>query len=150
MRLTVLRSLSLLAALVALSNVGCAGAPSIPTSVLNNPLIGSLTSGLGVSPEQAVGGTGAMMGLAQSKLTPSQFEAVGNAIPGLGEITKAAGPILGNVPLSSLGDVQNVFSKLGMSPDMVTKFAPVIGDAVAKGAGAAGGGLTSMLGGLFK
>lgn len=148
MRMTTLRSLAALAALAAVANAGCASTSSaIPSSVASNPLVSSLTSGLGVNPEQAVGGTAAMMGLAQNKLSPDQFSAVSNAIPGLGDITKAAGPLLGSMPLSSLGDVQNVFSKLGMSPDMVGKFAPVITDAVSKGGGSA---VSELLGGLFK
>ncbi|MGZ5959316.1 MAG: hypothetical protein ACXWLI_12935 [Myxococcaceae bacterium] len=62
-------------------------------------------------------------------------------MPGLGDITKAAGPPLGGLPLS------NAFSKLGMSPDLVGKFAPVITDAVSKGGGSA---VSGSLGGLFK
>ena len=98
---------------------GCASGNPI-SAVASNPLVSSLTSNLGVSPEQAVGGTGAMLGYAQNKLTPDQFSAVSNAIPGAGEITKAAGPLVGGSSLSSLADVQGVFSKLGMSPDAVT------------------------------
>lgn len=144
----IVRSLALLVALTAVATIGCASTSSaIPSGVASNPLIGSLTSGLGVNPEQAVGGTAAMMGLAQNKLTPDQFSSVSNAVPGLGDITKAAGPLLGGLPLSSLGDVQNAFSKLGMSPDMVGKFAPVITDAVSKGGGSA---VSGLLGGLFK
>ena len=143
-----IRSLAVVSALAALATLGCATASSaIPSSVTSNPLVSSLTSGLGVNPEQAVGGTAAMMGLAQNKLSPDQFSAVSNAVPGLGDITKAAGPLLGSSPLSSLTDVQGAFSKLGMSPDMVTKFAPVITDAVSKGGGSA---VSGLLGGLFK
>jgi hypothetical protein len=145
--MTSLRTFASLAALATMANVGCASTKSaIPSGVASNPLIGSLTSGLGVNPEQAVGGTAAMMGLAQNKLSPDQFSAVSNAIPGIGDITKAAGPLLGNSPLSSLGDVQNVFSKLGMSPETVGKFAPVISDAVSKASPALG----STFAGLFK
>jgi hypothetical protein len=146
--MTVLRSLAAVAALAALAQVGCASTSSaIPSGVASNPLVGSLTSGLGVSPDQAVGGTGAMVGLAQNKLTPDQFSALSNSVPGLGDITKAAGPLLGSVPLSSLGDVQSAFSKLGMSPEMVGKFAPILGDAISKGASPA---LGSAFSGLFK
>ncbi|HEY1904983.1 MAG TPA: DUF2780 domain-containing protein [Myxococcaceae bacterium] len=106
-----------------------------------------LTSQLGVSPEQAVGGTGAMLGYAQNKLPPDQFSAVSNAIPGSSEITKAAAPMLGGSSLSSLADVQGVFSKLGMSPDTVSKFAPILTDQVGK---VAGPQVAGLLGGLFK
>jgi len=125
---------------------GCASGNPV-SGIASNPLISQLTSGLGVSPDQAVGGTGAMLGLAQNKLTPDQFSAVSNAIPGASEITKAAGPLLGGISPSSLGDVQSVFSKLGMSPDTVQKFAPVLTNLVSQNAGPQVAGL---LGGLFK
>jgi len=117
------------------------------SAVASNPLVSSLTSGLGVSPEQAVGGSGAMLGYAQNKLSPDQFSAVSNAIPGAGDITKAAGPLLGGSPLKSLADVQGVFSKLGMSPETVSKFAPILTDQVGK---VAGPQVAGVLGSLFK
>jgi hypothetical protein len=146
MRSTLLRPLALLAVLGSLSSLGCATA-GLPSGITSNPLVSALTSGLGVSPEQAVGGTGAMMGLAQNKLAPDQLGAITGAVPGLGDITKAAGPLLGGASLNSLADVQGVFSKLGMSPDMVSKFAPIIGDAISKGGGSQ---VASLFTGLFK
>jgi uncharacterized protein VcgC/VcgE DUF2780 len=75
------------------------------------------------------------------------LSAVSNAIPGAGGITKAAAPMLGGSPLSSLADVQGVFSKLGMSPETVSKFAPILSDQVGK---VAGPQVAGLLGGLFK
>jgi len=126
---------------------GCASASSAISGLTSNSLISSLTSGLGVSPEQAVGGTGAMLGLAQKQLTPDQFSAVSNAIPGASDITKAAAPLIGGAPTNSVSDVQSIFSKLGMSPDTVAKFSPVVTQAVSSVAGPQVGGLLS---GLFK
>ena len=54
---------------------------------------------------------------------------------------------LGGGSLNSLADVQGAFSKLGMSPDTVSKFAPVIGDAISKGGGSQ---VASLFTGLFK
>ena len=139
------RVLHLLVPLVVLWGVvSCAGSNPM-SAVASNPLISSLTSNLGVSPEQAVGGTGAMLGYAKNNLPSDQFNAVSNAIPGGSEITKAAGPLVGNSPLKSLTDVQGVFSKLGMSPDTVSKFAPILSDQVSKVAGPQVGGLLSSL-----
>lgn len=126
---------------------GCASGSSALSGLTSNPLVSALTSQLGVSPEQAVGGTGAMLGYAQKQLSPEQFSAVSNAIPGAGEITKAAAPMLGGSPLSSLADVSGVFSKLGMSPELVSKFAPILTDQVGK---VAGPQVAGLLGGLFK
>jgi hypothetical protein len=78
-------------------------------------------------------------------LREDQLGSITSAVPGLGDITKAAGPLLGSSPLSSLADVQGAFSKLGMSPDMVGKFAPVIGDAISKGGGSGVAGLFTSL-----
>ena len=133
--------------LLVLGIVAASCASSTPaTGIASNPLVSQLTSGLGVTPDQAVGGTGAMLGLAQNKLTPDQFSAVSNAIPGGSDILKAAGPLLGGANISSLADVQGIFSKLGMSPDTVAKFAPILTQA----ASSAGPQITSLLGGLFK
>jgi hypothetical protein len=88
-----------------------------------------------------------MLGLAQNKLAPDQLGAITSAVPGLGDVTKAAGPLLGGASLNSLADVQGVFSKLGMSPDTVSKFAPIIGDAISKGGGSQ---VASLFTGLFK
>ena len=141
-----LRLLAALVAVVCLAGSGCATA-GLPSGITSNPLVSALTSGLGVSPEQAVGGTGAMMGLAQNKLSPDQFGSITSAVPGLGDITKAAGPLLGGASLNSLADVTGAFSKLGLSPDMVSKFAPIIGDAISKGGGSQ---VATLFTGLFK
>ena len=137
----------LLLPLAVLSALGGCASGSGLSGLASNPLVSTLTANLGVTPDQAVGGTGAMLGYAQNKLPPDQFSAVSNAIPGSSDITKAAGPLLGGSPLQSLTDVQGAFSKLGMSPDMVSKFAPILTDQVSKVAGPQVGGL---LGGLFK
>ena len=144
MRPNHLRLLAVLVALTGLAGSGCATA-GLPSGVTSNPLVGALTSGLGVSPEQAVGGTGAMMGLAQSKLSPEQFGSITSAVPGLGDVTQAAGPLLGSSSLSSLAGVHGAFSKLGMSPETVGKFTPIIGDAISKGGGPQLAGLFTSL-----
>ena len=142
------RMLRLVLPLALLAAVGgCASGSSALSGLTSNPLVSSLTSQLGVTPEQAVGGTGAMLGYAQKQLTPEQASAVSNAIPGGSDITKAAAPLLGGSSLSSLADVQGVFSKLGMSPDTVSKFAPILSDQVGK---VAGPQVAGLLGGLFK
>ncbi len=99
-------------------------------------LSGAVTNTPGLAAaQQAIGGTGALLGLAQNKLSPDQFSAVTNAIPGAEDITKAADPLLGDSPLKSITDVQGAFSKLGMSPATVAKFAPLLTDTVSKSAG---------------
>jgi hypothetical protein len=110
-------------------------------------LLNTLGSQLKVTPEQAVGGTGAMLGLAKSKLSSTDYSALAKQVPGLdslsgsnavgglnglgallgssksGEASKLDS-LLGNV--KSTADMNNAFTKLGMDSGMVGQFAPVI------------------------
>jgi hypothetical protein len=102
-------------------------------------LVSALTgSGLDVTPTQAVGGTGALMGLAKNKLSGGDYSSLTKSVPGLDQLSGAgalsslmgnaggasATGALGNV--QSMGDVNSAFSKLGMSSDMVGQFTPII------------------------
>jgi hypothetical protein len=100
-------------------------------------LVGMLTKELNVSPEQATGGAGALFGLAQSRLKPEDFGKVSDAVPGMDGFLKAAPKQGGGSTLGSLGSalsggsgglasVAGAFGSLGLSPDMVSKFIPVI------------------------
>jgi len=48
-------------------------------------LVGQLTRGLSIKPEQAVGGAGALFGLAKSRLNPGDFTKVANVVPDMGD-----------------------------------------------------------------
>ncbi len=93
-------------------------------------LVDSLSSELGVSGQQAAGGAGALLAMAQSNLSADQFSGVLNKVPGLssllggGEGGGLASSMLGNI--SSMQGVTKAFSALGMSPEMVSQFAPKI------------------------
>lgn len=108
-------------------------------------LLNTLGSQLKVTPEQAVGGTGAMLGLAKNKLQPAQYSELTQKVPGLDQLSgsNALGSVsglsgllgqsgnstalnsaLGNV--QSTGDVNNAFGQLGMKSGMVSQFAPII------------------------
>lgn len=120
-----------------------AAAPSSQTA----GLLQALTSQLNVTPEQAVGGTGAMLGLAKNKLSGTDYSQLGKSVPGLdklsganslgslgalsgmlgqsgGSKTSGLDSVLGNVKNTS--DLNTAFSALGMDNSMVGKFAPVI------------------------
>jgi hypothetical protein len=81
---------------------------------------GSLTSMLtkqtGVSEPQAPGGTGAMLELAQQKLTAGDFDQVAKAIPGADKYLATAKQLLGTTNVNDKAGLQSAFSKLGMSP----------------------------------
>lgn len=107
-------------------------------------LITSLGSNLNVTPQQAVGGTGALLGLAKNKLSGGDYSQLSQSVPGLDQLTgsgalgnlgglgnvlggsgnNAASSALGNV--QSMGDVNKAFSALGMDSSMVGQFVPLI------------------------
>src|SRR6516225_3924666 len=91
-------------------------------------LVGQLTNGLSVTPQQATGGAGALFGLAKSKLSPADFGKIAAVVPGMDSFLKAAPSTGGGSGLSSLtgslpGNVGGLasaatsFQKLGLSPD---------------------------------
>ena len=148
--------------------VGCAGVgnaqiPGLGTGpVGNNPspeLVGQLTKELKIKPEQAIGGAGALFGVAKTKLKPEDFLKVSNAVPGMDGLLKAA-PKLGggSDPLSQIGgalpgkagaiaQVGGAFKQLGLSPEMATKFLPIMTQFVKIKGGA---NVAGLLGGVFK
>ena len=117
--------------------LGAAGAGKAQTS----DLVGMLTSQLGVSQEQAAGGAGSLFGFAKGQMSADDFDVVSSALPEVGDLLGAApeggsgllgsGSSMLGGSSSSLGDLTGVagsFTDLGMSPDMVNEFVPVILD----------------------
>ena len=98
-------------------------------------MVNDLSSQLGISKQQAAGGSAAMFAMAQSQLSGDQFSGVTSKVSGLnallggaegeskgkGGLMKAA---LGNV--NTMAGVQSSFSALGLSPEMIGQFAPII------------------------
>jgi hypothetical protein len=109
-------------------------------------LLNTLGSELQITPEQAVGGAGAMLGLARNQLSEAQFSELSKSVPGLDQIAgnsaigglNGLGGLLGggsdkNALLDGLlgnvkdtGDLNNAFSALGMDSGMIGRFAPII------------------------
>lgn len=111
-------------------------------------LLKTLTSQLGVTDTQALGGAGALLQLAQDKLGVDQFSAIAAIIPGADSylnIANTVGKISG--PLSSLDDVKPVFENLGMSGDMVGDFVPALSGYASM---AGGSGVSDLLGSVLK
>ena len=113
-----------------------------PVSADTSKLIGSLVDTLGVSEEQATGGSGAVFKEAKNNMSPGDYSQLLKAVPGIDSlISKApqAGGLAGKASSllgGSAGSVKGMagladsFSKLGLSPDMVNQFVPVILDFV--------------------
>jgi hypothetical protein len=108
-------------------------------------LVKSLTSKLGVTDEQATGGSGAIFNLAKQNLSKGKFAQIAKAVPGIDKMMKAApktendNGMLGSASsliakdapaVSKAASLTNSFSKLGMNADMLDKFTPVILDYV--------------------
>jgi hypothetical protein len=114
-------------------------------------LVNLLTQQLGINTQQASGGLGLLMGEARKKLG-NDFGPVASAVPGvenliaqapkpgagatagagLGGALGAIGGLLGGKAgsgLSSLGSLASLaggFKQLGLSPDMIGKFVPIV------------------------
>ena len=102
-------------------------------------LINQIVQNLGISEDQAKGGTGLLLKLAKDKLDDSDFSQISNVIPETNEImgtapeSSGAGNILGGIAsavgagkLGYLASLSGGFSKLGLDSGMIGKFTPVI------------------------
>ncbi|PHM17176.1 MAG: hypothetical protein CJD30_07765 [Sulfuricurvum sp. PD_MW2] len=96
-------------------------APALDASLTSNPLIKNLTSTLGITPTQAVGGTAAIINNAKNNMKPADFTALTKQVP-------QAGTLLGAAPagLLGMGTLGSQFSFLGMDASMISKFTPLV------------------------
>ena len=132
---------------------------SSPVSADTSKLIGSLVDKLGVSKEQASGGAGAVFKEAKNNMDPGDFSQLLKAVPGIdslmsaapqvGGLTGKATSLLGGSAGSATGmaNLADSFSKLGLAPDMVNQFVPVIMDFVQSEGGQQA--MTLLKSGLF-
>lgn len=121
-------------------------------------LVGELTKGLSITPQQATGGAGTLFSLAKSRLSPADFSKIAAVVPGMGSFLKATpstsggsglSGLTGSLPgnLGGLASAATGFQKLGLSPGMVEKFVPILTNFVqAKG----GANVASLLSGALK
>jgi Protein of unknown function VcgC/VcgE (DUF2780) len=102
------------------------GVPSVYAS--GSELVSKLVSSLGVTPEQATGGAGALFNMAKSKLSAEDFTKIASAVPSMDSLLSAAPEVgglakgLGGVG-GGLAGLAGSFKTLGLSPDMAGKFA---------------------------
>ncbi len=93
--------------------------------IASNPLVSMLTSNLGVSSNQAAAGAGALLAVAASKLSTSENSEIDSMIPGLKSLTGSIPGGLGKM-LLNMDSVKNTFSALGLSPEIIPQFTPLI------------------------
>jgi len=139
-RRTLLIGLSLLSLVV----TGNAAAQSLPGSLqsMANPLMSKLTSSLGVTQDQAEGGVGSILTLAQEKLAKGDFDKVAALIPGASgylEKAKSLGAVAG--PLLNGAGLNGALGKLGIDAATAAKFVPQVTKFVSKAGGSRLGGL---------
>lgn len=111
-------------------------------------LTDTLVKQLGVSPEQALGGSGALFQTAKGNMSEADFSQLGNSVPGIDGMLSAApkaeaastsstasllsglASASGNKTLTDAASLVNSFSQLGLSEEMISKFSPVVVDYV--------------------
>jgi hypothetical protein len=91
-------------------------------------LLGQLKGQLGVTDAQAVGGTGALLQLAQNQLGAGAMGSLTSEVPGLSSLlgggSSLTKSLLSNI--SSMSGVESTFSALGMNSAMIQQFIPII------------------------
>lgn len=112
----------------ALNTGAMALSPTTEVSGEAQQLVGQLTNDLGVTQAQAVGGTGALLQLAQNQLGQEAINNLSGETSGLSSLLGGGGGLaeglLSNI--SSMDGVQSAFSALGMDAAMVQQFVPVV------------------------
>ena len=86
------------------------------------PLADTVADQASVTSDQAIGGIGSMLALAQNSLGSTDNKELATLIPGMSSLESTG---LSSV-LSSQGAVESAFSGLGMDSSMITTFAPII------------------------
>lgn len=120
----------------------CLGSTPLSVAAQNVSLVNLLMQQLGVTQPQAEGGAGAIFNLAKETLSPPEFSQVAQAVPNMDQLLAAApqkpsslGGMLGSgsslfggvaKDLEGMAGVTSAFSKLGLSPDMVSQFSQII------------------------
>lgn len=108
-----------------------------PTSLTN-----ILVSQLGVSQQQALGGTGAIFRAAKEGMDPQAFATLSQSVPGMNSMLNAApkmsesmsnitggiSSMMGgaNNTLGSMASLISSFKQLNLSPNMVNQFIPIV------------------------
>jgi hypothetical protein len=109
--------------------VAQSAAPALDASLVSNPLIKNLTTTLGVTPTQAIGGTAAILNDAKGNMSTSDFTALTKQVPQTATLLNAAPS-----GLLGLGSLGSQFSFLGMDASMITKFSPLVLEYLQSGA----------------
>jgi hypothetical protein len=125
---------SLVACILVLNALLAVGLPSASHAAFDP--YKTLGTTLGLSKDQMQGGVGSVLKLAQEKLQKGDFDKVAAAIPGASKYldkAKSLGAFTGN--LNNLAGLNGALGKLGIGPDMASKFLSQLPDVVSKTGG---------------
>ena len=113
-------------------------------------LTDTLTRQLGISPNQALGGSGAIFQAAQGNMDPQDFTTLSQSVPEMNDMLSAApapdsissmtdgvSSMMGgsDATLNSTASLASSFQQLNLSPDMIGKFMPIVTDYVKNSGG---------------
>ncbi|KUJ00815.1 DUF2780 domain-containing protein [Vibrio sp. MEBiC08052] len=94
----------------------------------NSTLISQVAEQLPISGQQATGGVGALLSLAQNRLSDQNNAELNQLIPGMESLSSLnqTGTSNGLSDIHDMNAVISTFKQLGLSPDMVSQFVPLI------------------------
>ena len=127
------------------SQAGEAATTAVPATTSGTGLIGLLMQQLGVTQPQAEGGAGALFQHAKSRMSVGDFTTLSNSVPDMQGLLAAApasasasapaagavggGGMMGDLAGMAAGNLPGMagsFQQLGLAPDMVQKFIPIV------------------------
>ncbi len=96
---------------------------------MSGSLTGSMQDKLDISKDQAEGGIGSVLTLAQENLSADDFSRFSGMIPGADSYLGAAKSLCAfTCPLNNVAGLNGALGSLGMSPDVVSRFVPTLSD----------------------
>jgi len=90
----------------------------------------------GLNANQAVGGAGALLGLAQQHLAKNDWSKLAKVIPGASSLISQAKALGGIKKFESLAALAPAFTKIGLTSDQVKAIQGSMSDAITKSGGA--------------
>jgi len=97
------------------------------TAVPTGNLTDMLSTQLGLTSDQAKAGVGSILAYAEGKLPAADYQKVASSLPSAAadvQAAKDAGAITG--PVSDEAGLNAAFTKLGISPEVASKFVPTV------------------------
>jgi hypothetical protein len=108
----------------------CGQTKMAPTSTFStNPLVSGVASATGLDFPKAAGGTGALLVLAQAKLSAEDWNKVATAVPS-SDLLLAEGKKMGGIttPPADLAGLSGAFKKMDISDSQVKSLVPAMCD----------------------